>query len=334
MATPNPDEIEDDVGRGAGTTRARLVRALSRPRTALGVTMGPGTVWIAGLLVAPLVFMLAVSFTTTNLTDYDIIWEPTLARFREMLGGSVDAGLLDGGSVVLLEVGSFQLRATAFEKAILLSYAIATVTTLLCLALAFPLAYLLARRSGPLVKATIFLMLLPFFTMYLVRAYSWVLMFGSNGVINGALGAVGVGPLEVFNYGVPATIIGLTHAYYPYMLLTLYASMDGLDFSLVEAARDLGASRIDVLRDQIIPLTMPGIVGGSLFVFVPSVGAFITPQILGQGKVQMVGILIEGWVYESRLSLASAGSMFVVVSIVAAMVLAFRYVELDELGGA
>ena len=88
MATPNPDEIEDDVGRGAGTTRARLVRALSRPRTALGVTMGPGAVWIAGLLVAPLVFMLAVSFTTTNLTDYDIIWEPTLARFRELLGGS------------------------------------------------------------------------------------------------------------------------------------------------------------------------------------------------------------------------------------------------------
>jgi spermidine/putrescine transport system permease protein len=79
---------------------------------------------------------------------------------------------------------------------------------------------------------------------------------------------------------------------------------------------------------------MPGIVGGSLFVFVPSVGAYITPQILGQGKVQMVGILIKGWVYGSRLSLASAGSMFVVVSIVAAMVLAFRYVELDELGGA
>jgi spermidine/putrescine transport system permease protein len=119
------------------------------------------------------------------------------------------------------------------------------------------------------------------------------------------------------------------------MLLTLYASLDGLDFTIVEAARDLGASRVEVLRDHVIPLTLPGIIGGSLFVFVPSVGAFITPTFLAQGKLQMIGMLIESRVAGTySIGYASAASMFVIVSIVGAMVLAFRYVSIEELGGA
>ncbi|WP_241991849.1 ABC transporter permease, partial [Halorubrum sp. SS7] len=179
--------------------------------------------------------------------------------------------------------------------------------------------------------------LLPFFTMYLVRAYSWVLMFGPGGVINSTLMNWGLidAPLAIFNYGIPAIIVGLTHAYFPYMLLTLYASLDGLDFSIIEAARDLGASRVEVFRDHVIPLTLPGIIGGSLFVFVPSVGAFITPTFLGQGKIQMIGMLIENRVAGTySIGYASAASMFVLVSIIGAMVLAFRYVSIEELGGA
>jgi spermidine/putrescine transport system permease protein len=309
MAADEPDE----------SARARAVRLLSGPRSRLGVTVGPSAAWILTLLVAPLAFMVAVSFFEVSSLTYQIIYEPTLNNYRS---------LFDGGGAIW---------NTPFVTALWLSYVIATVTTLLCLTLAFPLAYLLARSGGRLFKFVIFFVLLPFFTMYLVRAYSWVLMFGPGGVINSTLMSWGLidAPLGIFNYGVPAIVVGLTHAYFPYMLLTLYASLDGLDFSIIEAARDLGASRVEVLRDHVIPLTLPGVIGGSLFVFVPSVGAFITPTFLGQGKVQMIGMLIESRVAGTySIGYASAASMFVLVSIVGAMVLAFRYVSIEELGGA
>lgn len=309
MATDQPDE----------SARARAVRLLSGPQSRLGITVGPSAAWILVLLVAPLAFMIAVSFFEVSSLTYQIIYEPTLNNYRSLFDG--------GGSI----------WQTPFVTALWLSYVIATVTTILCLTLAFPLAYLLARRGGRLFKVVIFFVLLPFFTMYLVRAYSWVLMFGPGGVINSTLMSWGLidAPLGIFNYGLPAIIVGLTHAYFPYMLLTLYASLDGLDFSIIEAARDLGASRIEVLRDHVIPLTLPGIIGGSLFVFVPSVGAFITPTFLGQGKVQMIGMLIESRVAGTySIGYASAASMFVLVSIIGAMILAFRYVSIEELGGA
>jgi spermidine/putrescine transport system permease protein len=307
------------------TLRAATVRILSRRRNTLGITVGPGGIWIVLLLLAPLAFMTAVSFATRDPETFQIVWEPTLANYRALfVGGTSEYSL---GPVVY--------HATAFEKAILLSYGIATIATLLCLVMAFPLAYVMARLEDRMFKIVIYLVLLPFFTMYLVRAYSWRLMFGQSGVLNQVLGVLGVGPVGAFEYGTIAVVVGLVHAYFPYMLVTLYASLDGLDFSLVEAARDLGASRIDVVTDLIVPLTLPGIVGGSLFVFVPSVGAFITPRILGASKVQMIGILIENRAIgeATNAATASAASMIVVVSIVAALVLVFRYVTLDELGG-
>lgn len=310
---------------GDDTVRKELVRALSRRRNAIGVTAGPGAIWIVLLLIAPLAFMSAASFASVDAVTFDIVWEPTLENYRNLfLGGTSEYSL-----------GPITYQATAFEEAILLSYGIAAVATGLCLVLAFPLAYVMSRLDDRAFKIVIYLVLLPFFTMYLVRAYSWRLMFGQSGILNQVLGAVGLGPVGAFEYGIVPIIVGLTHAYFPYMLITLYASLDGLDFSLIEAARDLGASRTEVITDHIVPLTVPGIVGGSLFVFIPSVGAFITPRILGQGKVQMIGILIESRAIgeATNPTTASAASMAVVVSIVAALFLVFRYVELDELGG-
>lgn len=269
------------------------------------------------LLLAPLTFMVTVSFMQVN-EAYQIVWEPSLANYGKLFSGA----------------GPFW--KTSFFHSLMLSYLIASVTTIISLVLAFPLAYLLARRGGRTFKIVIFFVLLPFFTMYLVRAYSWLLMFGPSGVINRTLIEFGLiqQPLAIFNFGLFPIIVGLTHAYFPYMLLSLYASLDGLDFSLMEAARDLGASRIGVLRDVILPLTLPGIISGSLFVFVPSLGAFITPRFLGQGKVLMIGQLIEGRINSMyAIGYGSAASMFIVVSIVVAFVLAFRYVSIEDLGG-
>lgn len=299
--------------------RAAVIQKLSTVKGKLAFTTGPGILWLGLLLLAPLTFMVTVSFLEVS-ESYELIWRPTLNNYRQLFRGP----------------GPFW--QTAFFQSLFLSYFIASVTTVLCLVLAFPLAYLLARRNRDRTfKVIIFLVLLPFFTMYLVRAYSWFLMFGPSGVINSTLLKLGLvdGPVKLFRYGVPAIIVGLTHAYFPYMLLSLYASLDGINFSLVEAARDLGASRIAVFRDVIVPLTLPGIISGSLFVFVPSVGAFITPRFLGLGKVQMIGQLIETRINTLyAIGFGSAASMFIVITIVIAFVLAFRYVSIEELGGA
>lgn len=309
----------DTSQREISTLRERIVRLFSSRRNILGLTVGPSSIWLALLLLAPLTFMVTVSFMSVN-DAYEIVWgSPTLQNYEQLFAGS----------------GPFW--ETAFFQSLKLSYMIALATTILCLVLAFPLAYLLARRDGRTFKIAIFLVLLPFFTMYLVRAYSWLLMFGPSGVINATLVKIGIvdEPLSVFGYGVPAIVIGLTHAYFPYMLLSLYASLDGLDFSLLEAAQDLGATRFDTFKDVIFPLALPGIISGSLFVFVPSLGAFITPRFLGQGKVLMIGQLIENRIMETyAIDYASAASMFIVISIVVAFALAFRYVSIEELGGA
>lgn len=299
------------------TRRERILKALRGDRETLGVTLGPSVIWLALLLVAPLTFMVTVSFMQVN-DAYQIVWQPTLSNYGQLFE-------TDG-----------PFWQAPFFKSLVLSYGIALVTTVLSLVLAFPLAYLLARRDGRTFKIIIFLVLLPFFTMYLVRAYSWYLMFGPNGVINSTLMTVGIlnGPVEFFNFGTFAIIVGLTHAYFPYMLLSLYASLDGLDFSLVEAARDLGASRIETLRDIIIPLALPGIISGSLFVFVPALGAFITPRFLGQGKVLMIGQFIEERINSLyAIDYGSAASMFIVISIVLAFAVAFRYVTIEDIGG-
>ena len=307
-----------DTSHRPNTLRERLVSRFTSRRNQLAISGGPGLIWLGMLLLAPLTFMVTVSFLNVN-DAYQIVWQPTLDNYSQ------------------LSTGSGPFWESSFFQSLLLSYYIAAVTTVLCLVLAFPLAYLLARRGGTTFKVVIFLVLLPFFTMYLVRAYSWYLMFGPNGVLNSALMRVGLvnGPLELLNYGVPAIIVGLTHAYFPYMLLSLYASLDGLDFSLIEAARDLGASRTHALKDIILPLVLPGMISGSLFVFVPSLGAFITPRFLGQGKVLMVGQLIEERINSLyAIGFGSAASMFIVASIVVAFALAFRYVSIEDLGGA
>jgi spermidine/putrescine transport system permease protein len=299
------------------TTRQRLTRWFTDRESKLGIFLGPPLVWLLLLLLAPLTFMVAVSFVQVN-EAYQIVWEPTVQNYRGLFAGS----------------GPFW--KTAFFNSLVLSYFIAASVTILCLVLTFPLAYLLARRSGRTFKIIIFLVLLPFFTMYLVRAYSWLLMFGSGGVINSTLMSIGLisQPLDVFNFGVFPIIVGLTHAYLPYMLLALYASLDGVDFSLIDAARDLGATRFGALKDVIIPLTLPGIISGSLFVFVPALGAFITPRILSQGTVLMIGQLIEDRIQDLyAIGSGSAASMFLIVSIIIAFVIAFRYVSIEDLGG-
>lgn len=288
-----------------GALRSRLA---SR-RLRLAATLGPSTVLLVALLLSPLSFMVAVSFVRIN-DAYDVVWEPTAANYGALFDGT-------------------PFWTTPFFQSLMLSVGIAAATTLLCLVIAFPVAYGLVRRERGR-TLVVYLVLLPFFTMYLVRVYAWYLLFGEGGVINDLLVTVGVvpEPLGAFDFGVPAIVVGLVHAQFPYMLLTLYAGLDGIDFALAEAARDLGASRREVFRDVVWPLTLPNVVAGSLFVFVPALGAFVAPQFLGASKVLMVGQLIAGRVDSYNIASASAAATFVVAFVVVAFAVVLRYADL------
>ena len=174
------------------------------------------------------------------------------------------------------------------------SMVLALVATIGCLLLGFPVAYFITRQDPRTQNLLLYLVTLPFWTNQLVRVYSWILILSKDGVIEQPLKSVGLleGSLGMM-YTNGAIAIGLVYSYLPLMVLPIYASLEKLDFRLIEAAHDLYAGRLKVLREIIAPLAMPGTIAGCILVFVPSLGAFIAPDLLGGGKKLMLGSLIQ-----------------------------------------
>ena len=174
------------------------------------------------------------------------------------------------------------------------SIKLSTLTTVTCIMVGFPTAYFIATRPRENRNFWLFLITIPFWTNLLIRTFAIMELIRNNGVVNNLLIDLHLieEPFQIL-YTDLAIMIGMTYVYLPLMILPLYASMEKLDFRLVEAAYDLYATRIRVLRKVIIPLIKPGIVAGSILVFIPSLGAFVTPRVLGGGKNLMLGNLIE-----------------------------------------
>ncbi|MCW5707483.1 ABC transporter permease [Shinella sp.] len=167
-------------------------------------------------------------------------------------------------------------------------------TTLLTLILGFPTAYFIATRPPHTREIWVFLVTIPFWTNLLIRTFAMQQVIRNEGLLNNALIWLGVidSPLQIM-YTDTANLLGMTYVYLPLMVLPLYASIEKLDFRLVEAGYDLYASRLQVLRRIVIPLVKPGIIAGSILVFIPSLGAYVIPRVLGGGKNMMLGNLIE-----------------------------------------
>ncbi len=174
------------------------------------------------------------------------------------------------------------------------SFGLALATTVLCLCLGFPLAYYIAKAPARWQGIWLALVLIPFWTNFLVRTYAWINVLRADGLLNALLMALGIiaEPIDIL-YSDLAVLIGLVYGYLPFMVLPLYAAIERLDDSLVDAARDLYASGWAVLTRVIVPLTKPGIVAGCLLVFIPSLGAYITPDLLGGARSMMIGTFIQ-----------------------------------------
>ncbi|MEM9148813.1 MAG: ABC transporter permease, partial [Pseudomonadota bacterium] len=174
------------------------------------------------------------------------------------------------------------------------SVKLSVLTTLACLLLGFPTAYFIATRAPANRNLWLFLITIPFWTNLLIRTFAMLEWIRAEGVLNTALIGIGVidEPVRML-YTDFSIMLGMAYVYFPLMVLPLYASLEKLDFRLVEAAYDLYADRVKVLRRVILPLVSPGIVAGSILVFIPSLGAYVTPRVLGGGKNMMLGNLIE-----------------------------------------
>lgn len=204
-------------------------------------------------------------------------------------------------------------------RALLFTTTIALAVTALSLVLAYPLAYTLAIASPGVFNLLIACVVVPYFTSTVVRTYAWIVLLGRSGLVNQALMTTGLidGPVQ-FMYNQGTIVTGMTYVLLPYMVLTLYATMRGIDRTLLRAAEGMGATAAYSFRKIFLPLTLPGIVSGSLIVFILSLGFFITPALMGGPKNVMIAMLIEkeveinlNWLLAAILSLIVLGATMI-----------------------
>lgn len=239
------------------------------------VAIGTLWFWLIAFALLPNLLVVIASFLERG-TDEFVVSILTLDSYRRLLDSLYLSVLLD----------SFYLSA---------------VTTILCLLLGFPFAYLLARSPARWRPVLLLLVIIPFWTSSLVRAYAMVIILQTNGLLNQILLELGLiaEPLELL-YTESAVIAGMLYTLLPFMILPLYGSLEKLDRRLIEAARDLGAGRITIFRRIILPLTLPGIIAGCMLTFLPGLGMFYVADLLGGAKAMLVGNLIRDQFLSAR----------------------------------
>lgn len=262
--------------------------------------LSPALLWLLLFIIAPLAIVVIVSLATRG--PY--------------------------GRTVYAFTSSNFLRA--FDPLYLRAYWrtawIATTTTLLCAVVSYPVAYYLALRAPERWKRPLLVLtVIPFWTSFLIRTYAWILLLRSEGVINSALmgtGLIGV-PLKLL-YSDFAVLVGQVYGELPFMILPIYVALDRLDIRLLEAAQDLGANRFWTFVKITLPLSRPGLIAGIALVFIPSLGAFITPDLLGGAKSVMIGNLIQNQFAQLNQPFGSALSLILTAAVLLLLAIAFK----------
>lgn len=262
------------------------------------LTLVPPAAWLAFFFVAPLLIIFVYSFFERGIYG-EVVYTFTLGNY----------------------IKAFD---PLYLQTLWRSVWISVVSTLICLILGYPLAWHIARQSASMKKLLLVLLIVPFWTNFLVRTYAWIFILRTEGLMNTALLSMGIinEPIEIL-FTQTAVIIGLVYTYLPFMVLPIYVSIEKLDTALFDACKDLGASGWQVFRKIMLPLTKPGIVSGCILVFVPCLGAYITPDLLGGSRNLMVGNLIQIQFLSARDWPFGAALSFIVMAIV--LMLLFAY---------
>ncbi len=241
----------------------------------------------------------------------------------------------DGGALKFrATLANFALLAAddLYLRAYLGSLGNAALATALCLLLGYPIAYAIACAAGTRRQLLLFLVMLPFWTSFLIRVYAWIAILKPNGLLNEfliALGLIAV-PVPLLNNGFSVEL-GLVYSYLPFMILPLYGSLSALDQSQLEAAADLGARPVKIFLTVILPLTLPGIAAGSLLVFVPAIGEFVIPDLLGGPDTLMIGKVLWDEFFNNRdWPVASAVAVVLTAVLAVPILVAQKYFEREH----
>ena len=267
------------------------------------ILLSPVLFWLIIFFMLPLISIFTFSFLERG-TYGGIKWIFTLENYQRCFDG-------------LYLKTAWRSVSTAF------------VCTAICLLVGYPFAYYLAYYRPKWRNVLLILVVVPFLTNFLIRTYAWILILRTEGLLNSFLTFLipGMQPLELLNTPI-AVQIGLIYGYLPFMILPLYAALEQLDTALIDAAKDLGASPRHAFWHITLPLSLPGILAGSMLVFIPTVGAFLTPDLLGGGMVNYIGNVIERQFKSSRdFPFGSALSFMLMVIVIAGTVLYFRALQ-------
>jgi len=272
----------------------------------------PGLLYLSLLVLAPLAVIIIYSFLSRAKLGVGVKWEFSTRAYADLFF-----------SESLLGERGFD---PTYLQIILNSFWFALVTLIVTLVLAVPIALWIATRPPNWRTLLIFLVTIPFWTSLLIRTYAFLIILNDNGPINSTL--VGSGFIDQalpLLYTPFATVLGLVYAFLPFMILPIYASAERFDFRLAEAAYDLGATKITVLRRIVLPSIRPGIIAGALLVFIPALGSFLAPELLGGGKTTMIANVIasqfgasRNWPFGAALSV-----MLLVITLLVLLLLAY-----------
>ncbi len=287
-----------------------------RKKLALFGLLTPPTIFLGVFFLVPLGIMVVYSFLEPGLYG-GVVW-----NFYDLNYGRI--------------LGWADSRYEQFDPVYLIvflrSVKLALTTVILSLFICYPAAFWISRMSDARKSFFLFLITLPFFVSLVVRLFAWVLILRPTGFLNQGLMGAGIisEPLELM-FTNTAVVIGMAYVFIPFMFLPLYASVEKLDMSLVEASADLGATRLQTFRRVILPMTLPGIIGGSIIVFIPSLGNFIVPSVLGGSRVLMIGNLIEQQFLSARnWPFGSALGMLVMAAVLVLLMVYVRIMTKEE----
>jgi spermidine/putrescine transport system permease protein len=266
----------------------------------------PALIWLLVFFVLPLLLVLVMSFMTRDITGRGTL-PFTLEQYERVL--------------------------TTFRPVFSQSINIAFISTVISLLIGYPLAFYIQTRPSAIMRSlALFLVILPFWTNFLVRTYAWRVILGQSGPLNTVLLQLGIIEQEISFLNTQfAVIVGMVYTFLPFMVLPIYASVERFDFRQVEAARDLGANDWHTFWRVILPQTLPGVVAGCILVFIPAIGAYVTPDMLGGREGFMIGNLItRQYKGTGNVPLGAAASMVLMAAVMLSLLVYIRFAGKEE----